>query len=142
MVFKYQREIDLFIGQGYELPQLYGIRSKDAFRYVFANNNQHNHIPPHKLHPNRLAQQIKNERVDLTGFALSNLETEDKAIAFYRYLHKICKNVKKQIGDSLSYGILYNSDGLITSTDSKGHFDLFESDTCILSLSFNIVRSL
>lgn len=142
MEFKYQVEIDNFISQGAELPVLHMITDKEAFRYVFANSIQQNHIPPHKLHPNRLEQQIKVGKVDLSGFALSNLETEEQAMAFYKYLHKICKNARKQIGDSLSYGILTKTDGLITDTDVYGHFDLYESDVCDLSQTFKIVKPL
>lgn len=142
MNLKYQDEIEYFVGQGAELPALHILTEKEAFRYVFADATQLNHIPPHKLHPNRLEQQIKMGRVDVGGFALSNLETEGQAMAFYRYLHKICKNVRKQIGDSLSFGVLTQKDGLITDTDTNGHFDLYESDTCDLSQTFTIVKSL
>lgn len=142
MRLKYQVEIDHYVDQGAELPALHVITDKEAFRYVFANSTQQNNIPPHKLHPNRLEQQIKMGKVDLSGFALSNLETEEQAIAFYKFLHKICKNARKQIGDSLSYGVLTKKDGLITSTDVNGHFDLYESDTCDLNQTFKIVKSL
>lgn len=142
MVLKYQDEINYFISQSSKLPALYMIKSKEAFRYVFAEMAGQNHLPPHKLHPNRLEQQIKMDKVDLSGFALSNLETEGQAMAFYDYLHRICKNVHKQIGDSLSFGILTQTDGLITDTDANGHFDLYESETCDLSQTFSIVKSL
>lgn len=142
MTFKYQVEIDRFIEQGAELPALHTIMDKEAFRFVFADAAQQNHIPPHKLHPNRLKQQIKSRKVDLSGFALSNLETERQAIDFYNYLRKNFKNVRKQIGDSLSFGTLAQTDGLITDTDTKGHFDLYESDSCDLSQTFTIVKSL
>lgn len=65
MAFKYQVEIDHFVSQGAELPALHAITDKESFRYVFANSAQQNHIPPHKLHPNRLEQQIKIGKVDL-----------------------------------------------------------------------------
>lgn len=142
MTFKYQVEIDHYVSQGTKLPVLHVITDKEAFRYVFANAVHFNHIPPHKLHPNRLNQQIKIGKVDLSGFALSNLETEKQAIAFYQYLHKNCKNARKQIGDSLSYGVLTKTDGLITDTDVNGHFDLYESDICNLNKTFKIVKPL
>lgn len=142
MAFKYQVEIDHFVSQGAELPALHAITDKESFRYVFANSAQQNHIPPHKLHPNRLEQQIKIGKVDLSGFALSNLETEKHAMAFYQYLLKNCKNARKQIGDSLSYGVLTKTDGLITDTDVNGHFDLYESDVCDLNQTFKIVKPL
>lgn len=142
MLFKYQVEIDHFVRQGAVLPKLHVITDKESFRYVFANSAQQNHIPPHKLHPNRLEQQINTGKVNLSGFALSNLETEKQAMEFYQYLHKICKNARKQIGDSLSYGVLTIIDGLITDTDVHGHFDLYESDVCDLNQTFKIVKSL
>ena len=142
MTFKYQVEIERFVSQGAELPALHAITDKESFRYVFADSTQQNHIPPHKLHPNRLEQQIKKGKVDLSGFALSNLETEIQAMAFYQYLHKTCKNVRKQIGDSLSFGVLTKTDGQITDTDVNGHFDLYESDVCDLNQTFKIVKPL
>ena len=142
MTFKYQKEINYFTNQGAKMPILKAISNKEAFRYVFAENIHNNHIPPHKLHPNRLEQQIKKGKVDLSGFALSNLETERQALAFYEFLRKTCKNVRKQIGDSLSFGNLTQEDGLITETDINGHFDLYESDSCDLSQNFTIVKSL
>lgn len=142
MKYKYQNELDYYIQQGALIPALHDPKVKEAYRYVFANEPQKNHLPPHKLHPNRLLQQIKNGNVDLSGFALSNLETKKEASAFYRYLCKICKNAKKQIGDSMSYGIINSGDGMITSTDSYGHFDLYESDSCDLASSFKIIQAL
>lgn len=142
MKYKYQSEFDFFIEKGYVLPLLYPIESKEAYRYVFADDIQRNHIPPHKLHPNRLKQQIREGRVDLNGFALSNFESEKKAISFYRFLHKTCRNAYKQIGDSLSFGILSSADGMITATNPKGHFDLFESEECNLNKTFKIIKPL
>ena len=74
MNLKYQNEINKYVSLGAELPELHLIVNKESFRYVFADKIQKNHIPPHKLHPNRLNQQIKSGRVDISGFALSNLE--------------------------------------------------------------------
>lgn len=142
MNLKYQNEINKYVSLGAELPALHLIVNKESFRYVFADEIQKNHIPPHKLHPNRLNQQIKSGRVDISGFALSNLETEKQAIAFYNYLKKNCRNIRKQIGDSLSHGILTQNDGLISDTDTNGHFYLYESDNCDLSQTFTIFKSL
>lgn len=142
MVFKYQQELDFCIKQGCKLPLLHALESQRAFRFVFSDDSRSNHVPPHKLHPNRLKQQINVGRVDISGFALSNLETEDKAIEFYDFLRNNCPNIKKQIGDSLSSGTLVHTDGMITDADSKGHFDLYESDTCDLSQTFTIIKSL
>lgn len=142
MKYKYQTELDFYIKQGAIMPPLHSPKVKEAYRFVFANEPQKNHIPPHKLHPNRLMQQIKNGNVDLSGFALSNLETVKEACAFYRYLGRICKNVKKQIGDTLSYGVIDFNDGMITQTDSNGHFDLYESDSCDLNSTFKEIRPL
>lgn len=142
MRFKYQKELDFFIGNGYQLPKLFLPRSKKAYRYVFSKDIQNNHIPPHKLHPSRLEQQIKDGNVDLSGYALSNFETLEQAIDFYRYLRKFCKNANKQIGDSLSFGVLESKDGMITMSDKKGYFDLYESEICELNTTFNVIRAL
>lgn len=142
MRLKYQKELDFFIENGYQLPKLFLPSSKEAYRYVFSKDIQNNHIPPHKLHPSRLKQQIKDENVDLSGYALSNFETLNQAVTFYRYLRKSCKNVKKQIGDSLSFGVLKSKDGMITFSDSSGLFDLYESEVCDLNTTFNIIKAL
>lgn len=142
MRLKYQKELDFFIENGYQLPKLFLPSSKEAYRYVFSKDIQNNHIPPHKLHPSRLKQQIKDGNVDLSGYALSNFETLNQAVTFYRYLRKSCKNVKKQIGDSLSFGVLKSKDGMITFSDSSGLFDLYESEVCDLNTTFNIIKAL
>lgn len=142
MRFKYQKELDFFIENGCQLPKLFLPSSKEAYRFVFSKDIQKNHIPPHKLHPNRLELQIRDGNVDLSGYALSNFETLNQAATFYRYLRKSCKNVKKQIGDSLSFGVLNSKDGMITFSDSSGHFDLYESEVCDLKTTFNIIKAL
>lgn len=142
MRFKYQKELDFFIENGYQLPKLFLPSSKEAYRYVFSKDIQNNHIPPHKLHPSRLEQQIKDGNVDLSGYALSNFETLNQAATFYGYLRKSCKNVKKQIGDSLSFGVLKSKDGMITFSESSGLFDLYESEVCDLNTTFNIIKAL
>lgn len=142
MKFKYQKELEYFAAQGAKYPQLFVPNQKDAYRFAFAEDWSRSFIPPHKLHPNRLKPQIEKGQVELDGFALSNLETLDKANAFYSYLKKICKNARKQIGDSISYGIINIENGMVTSADSKGHFDLYESETCDLSTSFKIIKTL
>ena len=142
MKFKYQKELDHYIGLGYELPSLNTIESKESFRFVFAESPDKNHIPPYLLQPSRLNQQIKKGSVDVRGFALSNLESEEKAIEFYRKLRKHCKNIEKSIGDSLSSGVLHSTDGMITEVDSNGHFDLFEFEACNLCDTFNVIKQL
>lgn len=142
MEFKYKDDLNSLVGQGYKMPPLYDIELKEAYRFVFEKDIDKNHIPPYKLQPNRLKQQIKKENVKTSGFALSNFESEEKAVAFYDYLCRVCRNVRKQIGDSLSYGVLDSTDGKITDVDAKGHFDLYEFYTCDLSTKFNIVRPL
>ena len=142
MKFKYQKELDFCLQHGSEMPKLEVPNDKESFRFVFAEEKQKNHIPPHKLHPNRLKQQIKCGNIDISGFALSNLETLGQANAFYHYLQKVCKNVKKEIGDSLSAGVLTSEDGRITSSDANGHFDLYESEECDLNATFKIIGSL
>lgn len=142
MKFKYQNELDFCLQHGSKMPQLNVPNDKESFRFVFAEEKQKNHIPPHKQHPNRLKQQIECGNIDISGFALSNLETLGQATAFYHYLQNVCKNASKVIGDSLSFGVLKNEDGMITPTDSHGHFDLYESDCCDLNATFKIIQPL
>ena len=84
MLFKYQVEIDHFVRQGAVLPELHVITDKESFRYVFANSAQQNHIPPHKLHPNRLEQQINTGKVNLT-----------QLLPFELFSKKFCLNISE-----------------------------------------------
>ena len=82
MEFKYQKDLEFCLQHGAKMPQLGVPDDKESFRFVFAEDKQNSHIPPHKLHPNRLKQQIDSGNIDISGFALSNLETLEQANAF------------------------------------------------------------
>ena len=76
-------------------------------------------------------------------YALSCFNNQEKAERRYSSLCKSFKRTPKVIGDSLCGGIIENDDGMITLPDlASGHFDLYESETCDLSKTFNIIEKL
>lgn len=142
MRFKYQKEIQELISIGCKMPELHEPPVNKSYRFVFANSPERNHIPPYVMKPSRVSQGITKEKVDVRGFALSNFESEFQATDFYNKLHKQCKNISKQIGDTLSCGEISAKDGMVTDSQQNGHFDLFESESCNLGKSFNPIKSL
>jgi hypothetical protein len=140
--FKYIEEIKVLLSQGLELPPLKEPGCKEAFRFVFRNKVDCNHIPPYIQKPQRVISAKDKGELTTSGYALSCLETEIDAIRFYDSLCSYTPLISKHIGDSLSRGHLVNTDGLITSTNHKGHFDLYEYQDCNLSSKFIIYKDL
>lgn len=139
MTFKYQEAIDSYIEKTHTtLPSLIIPKDKEAFRFVFANNVAKNHLPIFLSSP----QRINNPRNHVTGFALSCFETVETAESKFCKLLKSSPNIRKTIGDSLSKGNLSSEDGMITETNTEGHFELFESTTCNLTQTFNVIKAL
>ena len=141
MVFKYQNEIDLLLSKGFSLPKLSPpIKEGPSFRFIFSFDDSRNHLPVYVLSPNRALPG--KTKLSTSGYALSCIDSEANATAFYGFLLKSCKNIKNTIGDSLSSGCIIESDGLVSEIDNNGHFDLYEFPGCNLAHSFTVIRSL
>ena len=139
MTFKYQEYIDELLAQGLKMPELHSPDGINAYRFVFSGDNGNNHKPVCIQNPSRRLPD--NER--FSGYALSCFNNQEKAERRYSSLCKSFKRTPKVIGDSLCGGIIENDDGMITLQDlASGHFDLYESETCDLSKTFNIIEKL
>lgn len=140
--FKYRKEIEELINGGIQLPPLYPIDNKLAYRFVFSTNSEKNHIPVYKQNPRRVITAAENNKLTTSGFALSCFENEGKAIEKFNILKGSMRNIALAIGDSLSFGVLVNSDGLITNANAESHFDLYEYKDCDLSKKFTVKGAL
>lgn len=141
--FKYHSELrKLEEEQGISLPQLHFPESKPAFRYVFSSKPEKNHLPAYIQKPQRAISDADKRKLSTSGFALSCFEDEDKAVNRYDELKASNPKIMNTLGDALSYGILTESDGLITDANDDTHFDLYESASCTLSETFQIKKSL
>lgn len=141
--FKYRSELQrLEEEQGISLPQLHIPESKLAFRYVFSDKPEKNHLPVYIQKPQRAISDADKSRLSTSGYALSCFEDEDKAVNRYDELRSHSPKIMNTLGDALSYGILSESEGLITDANDDTHFDLYESASCTLSETFQIKKSL
>ena len=52
--FKYGEEINVLLEKGVQMPSLYNITNKQAYRYVFSSENINNHKPVYKQNPKRV----------------------------------------------------------------------------------------
>lgn len=139
MTFKYQEHINKLLAQGLKMPELHTPNGMDAYSYVFSDNNSNNHKPVCIQNPSRRLPD--NEK--FSGYALSCFNSKEKAERRYSSLCKSFKRTPKVIGDSLCEGHIENEDGMVTTPDvDSGHFDLYESETCDLSSTFNIIEKL
>jgi len=130
--YKYQAKIDELMTLGLEMPILHQPDEKSAFRFIFKDAPAKNHIPPYISKPKRALCP----GVTISGYALSCFENRGRAEKEYRSLRSSHRNIHKSIGDSLSQGIISASDGRISDSNSKTHFDLYEYCECDLSKTF------
>lgn len=138
-IYKYQSHIDHLLAEGYCMPDVTEAINISAFRYVFSNSPERNHIPVCIQNPKRqLPDGIK-----LTGYSLSCFADGTKAEKKYYALQKSFRLISSVIGDSLANGVLTSNDGMVTEVDTHtSHFDLFEYKSCNLNNSFTIKKAL
>lgn len=131
--------LEIKAGEGWN-TKVFEINTKEAFRFVWeSNTTQNNHKPVYIQKPKRA---LKGDRRVIAGYGLSCLETLEAAECFYRNLEKHNKNLKKTIGDSIAQGIINSTDGVIDETNHHRHFNLFEFETCDLSLKFTAIKQI
>ncbi len=142
-VFKYKAELEHFISLGVTLPHLEAPNEKMAYRYIFKDAPQKNHIPPYIKNPKRALSEIEKINPSTSGYALSCYEREDKAKEQFAKLEANFRGIRKSIGDSISSGTLTNTDGLVSIADaSSTHFDLYEFCECDLNKTFKFQYTL
>lgn len=140
--FKYNNEIKSLIEKGIELPILFEPVNQDAYRYVFDVEHPNNHKPVYVHKPQRIISDIEKNQLNTSGYALSCFDKEDNATQKYESLKKHFSNIAKALGSAMCYGILDETDGLITEINNEGHFDLYEFYECNLSSKFTIKKIL
>jgi len=140
--FKYQSEIDALIKEGVEMPVLVEPNDKESFRYIFDSDHSNNHMPVYLIQPKRMLKLKKQNQLKCCGYSLSCFENEESAIYSFNRITKVTPNFWKTAGNSLCYGVIKNSFGLITEVNKNLHFALFEYKNCDLSRHFSIIRSL
>lgn len=140
--FKYYTEIQNILGENVQMPPLFAINQKIAFRFVFSDKPEKNHIPVYKQKPRRIISDKDKNSLSTSGFALSCFEDENQAEKRYKQLKAHMKNISLTIGDALCAGYLSQSDGLITESNNETHYDLYEFKDCDLSQSLTIKKSL
>lgn len=137
MKFKYKTELDYLLSLGLTLPDLSEPKDKIAYRFIFKDIPEKNHIPVYIQKPRRALSDIEKSKATTSGYALSCFEEEDKAKEKFQLLASNFHNIKKTIGDSISVGTIVFSDGLISPADiNTTHFDLYEFSECNLSNTF------
>lgn len=142
MVFKYQPQIDELLGMGNLMPLVYDIVPSVYYRYAFSDRPEKNHIPQYISSPKRMLSDIGHQKASVTLLALSCFADERCAIDKYIKLKSSFKNIQLLIGDSLFFGTLAPSDGMVTIQNENTHFNLFESETCDLTHSFTFKQIL
>ena len=137
---KYKKQmlaLEIKDGAGWN-TEVFEFNIKKAFRFVWESDiTQNNHKPVYIQKPKRA---LKGDRRAIAGYGLSCLETLEAAEYFYKNLEKNNKNLRKTIGDSIAQGIINSTDGVIDETNHHKHFNLFEFETCDLSLKFTAIK--
>lgn len=129
----------LLLEQGETLPTLTAPDMQKAYRFVFSNTPERNHLPACILKPSRTLPA----GMRTSGYALSCFTDEDKAEARYQALHKTFKLISKTIGDSLAEGTLLGEHGMMSAPDELStHFDFYEYASFDASLVFTLKRPL
>lgn len=140
--FKYSEQIRELIDRGIMLDETITALQNEMVAYRFAHSeaNNNNHKPVYVISPRRIISPIS--QLSTSGYALSCFNTEDNAESAYRSLSRNFKKISQTIGDALTSGSITSSDGMITSIETSGHFDLYEYSSCDLNVSFTLVKQL
>ncbi len=140
---KYSKEIKNLLSQGIKPPkELISPDNLQAYRWVFENPNAKNHLPVYIQRPQRIIQAKERDNLDTSGFALSCYDNEFNSENNFRKHLKSTPNFWKIVGNSISTGILLDSDGRMTNISSYGHFDLYEFAECNLNSKFTIIKKI
>lgn len=96
MEFKYKTELDYLLSLGLTLPDLSEPKDKIAYRFIFKDIPEKNHIPVYIQKPRRALSDIEKSKATTSGYALSCFEEEDKAKERFQSLASNFRNIKKQ----------------------------------------------
>ena len=104
-----------------------------------ARDHPDNFRPPAAIKPSRTWGD-DDERCE--AFALSLFETAEALVVEMAALEKNFKQLRKRIGNHIATGNIETTDGVMSTPDQKGHFNLHESETCQLESKFNWIGPL
>lgn len=137
MNLKYAKEIGLIKSCP---PKACKPGARDAFRVIHADfSHPNNFRPPAQIDPRRV---FSNEEKKCSAYALSLFVSKDAVIDFIKAVEKRNQLIRKSLGGHVASGFVQPSDGLLSSTDTHGHFDLFESATANLASHFTAVGAI
>ena len=141
---KYKNDIRKAIAIGATSPkQLFEPNDLLSYRFAFNTEHENNHVPVYLQNPERAIQEKAMNKLCCNGFALSCFDTESNAQETFFKFSRSSKNFSRTAGNCLCHGILGNSDGLKTETNSSsGHFGFYEFEECDLNLTFDILKQL
>ena len=111
MELKYLEQIEHLISLGLELPSLIEPNDKKAYRFIFKNTPDRNHLPVYIMKPQRVLSELKKSNATTSGYALSCYEDMNKAREEFYSLKSRFPKIKVTVGDSLSTGNISNTDG-------------------------------
>ncbi len=114
--------------------------TRDAYRYVFRSRMWDSFTPVLAGQPQRALKWSDRDRCG--GWALSFFSSADVAGAIFTKLQNTSRNIHKTIGDSIALGKLQTSDGVVSTPDSDGHFELHEYAGTNLVARFTVVLEL
>ena len=125
--------IQKLISEGYifpydEINQI--IKEQITYRYGFKNNPEKNHIIGYYQNPKRAH---KNADEIFLHCSLSCYDHEKCAEKRYNEFAGSIPKFPSNVGDSMFYGVLLESDGYMSKIDEVRHFDFYESKKCDMS---------
>jgi hypothetical protein len=116
-----------------------GINST-VFRWVFESLEEKDTFLPQILKPNIPRKHYKDEEQFCNDYALSLFKTFEDAIATFKSLNS---TVREKIGyKNIAEGVVDVSDGVATSVEWNGHFNLHEYEGVDFTGRFTIIDKL
>ena len=98
-----------------------------GLRFVFSDFHPNNILPPLVINPKRVnGTRFTKESTKCSGHALSMYNSLDNARKAYAKILKVAKNLPKTAGTHIAEFPISHEDGLVTSCNDEGHFDLHE----------------
>jgi len=139
LTFKYQEYINELSNCP---PSDYQPIEMTAYRFVFEENqeqSENSFLPVLIIKPHR---KFNTPQQRCKGYALSLFNTQNHAEQRYNQLRKNRPDISQTLGTHLAKGIIDKTDGIASSVDQKGHFNLHEFQHTDLSQKFEIITPL
>jgi hypothetical protein len=134
---KYQEEVNAIANCP---PTSCAPAGRPAFRSVHASPLEPNDFrPPLIMKPER---GFPNDEKKCGACALSLFTSKEELVAFVHSMEKRNRNIRKVLGTKIATGTLVPADGMQTTPDGRGHFDLFEAAGVDLSTRFKVVEEI